>query len=316
MEKIEQISEGLFCIDTYDLGRPNRTSSYLLKDKKIALIETSASPSVPYIMKGLEALGVTPEDVDYLILTHIHLDHAGGAGLFMEKCKNAELIVHPKGARHLVDPSRLIASAKSVYGDQFDTLFDPILPVEESRMRTVEDGDQLVLGETTLTFYHTKGHANHHISIHDSKSNGVFVGDTTGVYYPELLEEDFDLILPSTSPNQFDPDAMEQSIQFYEKLAPSQLYFGHYGVYYEPDMAYEQVRYWLPIFLEEGKKAMAAKEEFYARSRDLEKRLNAHVNDYVLQHDLLLSHPVFKVIPLDTAVSAMGIIDYLVKLEG
>lgn len=316
MEKIEQISEGLFCIDTYDLGRPNQTSSYLLKDEKIALIETSASPSVPYIMKGLQALGVAPEDIDYLILTHIHLDHAGGAGLFMEKCKKAELIVHPKGARHLVNPSRLIASAKSVYGDQFDTLFDPILPVEETRLRTVADGDQLVLGETILTFHHTKGHANHHISIHDSKSNGIFVGDTTGVYYPELLEENFDLILPSTSPNQFDPGAMEQSIQLYEKLAPSQLYFGHYGVYYEPNMAYEQVRYWLPIFLEEGKKAMAVKEEFYERSRDLEKRLNALVNDYVLQHGLMLNHPVFKVIPLDTAVSAMGIIDYLVKLEG
>ncbi|MBK3496875.1 MBL fold metallo-hydrolase [Viridibacillus sp. YIM B01967] len=315
MGKIEQISESLFCIDSYDLGQPNRTSSYLLLDDKIALIETSASPSVPYIIKGLQKLGVAPEDVDYLILTHIHLDHAGGAGLFMEQCKNAKLLVHPKGARHLVDPSRLIASAKSVYGDNFDTLFDPILPVSEERMRTVEDGEKLELGETTLTFYHTKGHANHHISIHESATNGIFVGDTTGVYYPELTGEEFDLIIPSTSPNQFDPEAMEQSIQLYEKLNADQLYFGHYGVYRNPGVAYQQVREWLPIFLKEGKKAMATKEEFSERTRDLECRLNAVVNDYVLQHGLLLGHPVFKVIPLDTAVSAMGIIDYLVKIE-
>ncbi|MGX9134096.1 MBL fold metallo-hydrolase [Rummeliibacillus sp. JY-2-4R] len=313
MAKLEKITENLYSIDTYDLGLPNRTSSYLLIDEKITLIETSASPSVPHILEALEELHINPTTINYLILTHIHLDHAGGAGVFMQHCPNAKVYVHPKGVRHLVDPSRLIASAKSVYGDKFDSIFGEILPIEEEKFHAVEDGETLNLGSSTLTFYHTKGHANHHISIHDSVTNGIFVGDTTGVYYPDTAEEEFNVILPSTSPNQFDPDLMEESIQLYEKIKPTTLYFGHYGAYSKPEFAYAEVRRYLPIYVEAGKQAMNEESEFTNQVKRTEEILKDAIFSELKAKGFSENHPVFDIIPLDIEVSSMGLVDYLMK---
>lgn len=315
MAKFEKIADHLYSIDAYDLGLPDRTTSYLLKDDKIALIETSASPSVPHILKALEKLHIQPSNIDYLILTHIHLDHAGGAGVFMQHCPNATVFVHPKGIRHLVDPSRLIASARTVYGEKFDGIFGKILPIEEEKVHPVEENETLNLGSSTLTFYHTKGHANHHISIHESLTNGMFVGDTTGVYYPDMAEEDFDVILPSTSPNQFNPELMDQSIQLYEKIKPSTLYFGHYGAYHHPEYAYSEVRRYLPIFVEAGHQAIKEESDFTKQVNRTEAILTESIFSELQKKGLPKEHPVFKVIPLDLAVCSMGIIDYLQKSE-
>lgn len=313
MVKYEKIADHLYSIDAYDLGLENRTTSYLLIDDKIALIETSASPSIPYILNALEELHIKPTDIDYLILTHIHLDHAGGAGVFMKYCPNATVLVHPKGVRHLVDPSRLIASARSVYGENFDVIFGEILPISEKQLHAVGDREILKLGSSTLTFYYTKGHANHHISIHESLTNGMFVGDTTGVYYPDMLGEDFDVILPSTSPNQFDPSLMEDSIQLYEKIDPAILYFGHYGSYHHPEFAYAEVRRYLPVFVDAGRQAMQEETDFTKQVRRTEEILTNSIFAELQEKGLSEDHPIFKVIPLDIAVSAMGIVDYLSK---
>lgn len=315
MATYKKITNHLYCIDTFDLGLANRTSSYLLKDEKIVLIETSASPSVPHILNALNELHISPSDIDYLILTHIHLDHAGGAGVLMKSCPNAKVFVHPKGVRHLVDPSRLIASAKSVYGEKFDGIFGDILPISEEKIHAVGHEESLEIGASTLTFYHTKGHANHHISIHDSLTNGLFVGDTTGVYYPDMAEEDFDIILPSTSPNQFDPDLMEESIQLYERIQPAIIYFGHYGTYTNPETAYSEVRRLLPIFVEAGRQAMQEESVFSNQVMRTEQLLTTTIFKELHSKGLSEDHPVFSVIPLDLAVSAMGIVDYLVKSE-
>lgn len=313
MTETVKLSNTLYLIDPYDLGLPERTSSFIIKDEKIALIETSSSPSLPYILDGLRKLDIEPEDVDYLILTHIHLDHGGGAGLFMEKCPNAKLLVHPKGERHLIDPSRLIASAKSIYGDKFDALYDPILPVPADRIETIEHESTLSFGDSQVIFYHTRGHADHHISMLESSTNGIFAGDTTGVFYQQLKNESVQLIIPSTSPNQFDPDLMEQSIQLFESLNASQIYFGHFGVYKNPENTFAQVRYWLPLFIKDGEKAMHEKEDFYERSSYLEKILMERLTSYLISYDIPEDHPVYEVLPLDIGVNAMGIIDYLTK---
>lgn len=315
MANIKQLSPTLFLVDTFDLGMSERTSAFIIKDDKIALIETASSPSIPHILKAFEELNIPLNKVDYLILTHIHLDHAGGAGLFMEECPNAKLYVHPKGARHIIDPSRLIASARSIYGEKFDMLYNPILPVSPERVVIIEDGSTLCFGQSNVLFYHTRGHADHHISMLESSTNGLFVGDTTGVFYPQLKDEEVHLIIPSTSPNQFDPNLMEQSIQLFERLNASQLYFGHYGVYQNPSHAYSQVRYWLPIFLAEGKNAMAEKDGFSERASYLEKRLFEHIVAYLRGFQIPDHHPVYQVIKLDVNVSAMGIIDYLTKQQ-
>ena len=193
MKKPVQLTEKVFLIDNFDLSMAERTGTYVLMEEKLTLIETSASPSVPYILKGLAALGVHPDDVLYIIVTHIHLDHAGGAGLMLEHCPNAKVVVHPKGARHLADPSRLIQGAKAVYGEKFKELFDPVVKVPEDRLIIKEDGDSLELGENiNLLFIDSPGHANHHFSIYHPSSNGIFSGDTAGIFYPQIYREGID----------------------------------------------------------------------------------------------------------------------------
>lgn len=223
------------------------------------------------------------------------------------------VVVHPKGKRHLADPSRLIAGAKAVYGAQFESLFDPILPVPEERLIVKEDGETLALSaERTLTFYDTPGHANHHVSIYDSYSRGVFTGDTIGVFYPQLQEAGLAFCLPSTSPNQFDPEAMERSAERLEKLNPSRIYFGHFGMLDDPQEAFRQLRVWLPKFVAAGKEAIERNPEASPaeQAKVAAQRLRRDVEAFLNEYGVPSSSPVYAAIELDLQVCAMGLIDY------
>lgn len=297
-------------IDGFDWGLPERTGTYVIQEEQLTLVETGPSPSVPYIRSGLQQLGYSLEQVKYIILTHIHLDHAGGAGLLLQECPNATIVLHPKAARHLVDPSRLIAGARAVYGEQFDSLFDPILPVPEERLLIRADGEKLTIGpDCTLEFLDSPGHANHHFSIYDPVSNGMFTGDTAGVYYSWLKREGIDFFLPSTSPNQFNPEAMLASIARYRERALDRLYFGHFGMSEQVEEAFQQVSEWLPVFVEEGEKVWA---EGLGQD-ELCDRLVAKVADYLKKFGIGDEHSIFTIIKLDLNVCAMGIVDYLYK---
>ncbi|SET47761.1 Glyoxylase, beta-lactamase superfamily II [Salinibacillus kushneri] len=300
-------------IDLYDLSMEKRTGSYVLHEEEPTIIETSASPSIPHLLKGLEKLDIDPVDVKYIILTHIHLDHAGGVGVFLEKCPNAKVVVHPKGKRHLANPSKLIAGAKMVYGELFDQLFNPIVPVPEERLISKNDGESLQIGANrTLTFYDTPGHAKHHFSVHDSYSNGIFTGDTIGILYPKTP---FEFILPTTSPNQFDPDAMLESLDRIEQLEVDSINFGHYGQSRNPEQVYEQMRYWLPVFMEIGEKEFtihsdaSSKEQADAISEALLKKIRKHLENKGVSRD----HDVYQYLNMDMQVCSMGIVDYLKK---
>lgn len=293
-------------IDGYDMGFPGRTGTYVLQSKQLTLIETGPSPSIPHIEQGLQELSITLEDIKYIILTHIHLDHAGGAGLLLKKCPNAKIIVHPRGTRHLADPSRLEAGARAVYGDQFDDLFDPIVPIPEERLQAVQDGETLEIdSDRTLTFYDTPGHAKHHIAIFDSLSEGLFIGDTAGIRYHQTEDQGLTFYLPTTSPNQFDPEAMHQSIQRFRQMNPKRLFFGHYGMSEEPDYAFDQVQVWIPVFVEEA--------EVSTHSEEIEKRLLARVLTFLNDHNIPEDHSVYELLKLDMKVCAMGLADFLKK---
>lgn len=313
MSFVEQINSTIYCIDCHDLQREKRTGCYVMEGNKVTIIETSASPSIPYILKGLEELNINLHDIENIIVTHIHLDHAGGAGLLLEKCPNADVIVHPKGARHLEDPSRLIAGARAVYGDDFDDLFNPIVPIPKDRLKVVQHGEQLVLENRTLTFYDSPGHANHHIAIHDSLSNGIFTGDTAGMYYRELDNSPIQLFLPSTSPSQFNPTAMEQSIALFESLNPDCIYFGHYGHSDNPTELFKQLRHWLPIFIECGRLAVNESTDTNDRMKIATDLLMNRFTEYLSSRNIPQEHPVYNILQLDAKVSSMGIIDALQK---
>lgn len=310
MKKPLDLGHRIRLIDGYDLGMEGRTGTYVINEEQLTIVETSASPSVPYILEGFRQLELDPSDVKYIIVTHIHLDHSGGAGLLLQSCPNAKVVVHPKGARHLAHPERLIQGARAVYGDQFDKLFAPILPVPEDKLITKADGETLEIGANcTLQFFDTPGHANHHFSIFDPVSNGIFTGDTIGVYYHQLEDAGLHFCLPSTSPNQFNPDAMLQSLDRIRSLRVDQIYFGHFGSTRHLSEVYRQIEEWLPIFVDTAEEAIRAGKGQKEIFQGIYTKVQKHLLDQAVPKD----HSVFDILKLDLDVCAMGLVDYIAK---
>ncbi len=220
----------IFTVDAL-YHEPQLASIHLVKSKeRIAIIDTGTQYSVNQVAAALKQLNLGFDAVDYIILTHIHLDHAGGAGALMALCNNAQLVVHPKGARHMVDPSKLIAGASAVYGEvEFKRLYGEISPIDAERI--VEPGDQesIEFGNRKLTFIDTPGHANHHHCIIDEQTNSIFTGDTLGVCYQALRDETNSFVMPTTTPVQFNPDALHGSIDRVMSYSPNTLYLTHYS---------------------------------------------------------------------------------------
>ncbi|BAQ10205.1 beta-lactamase [Bacillus sp. OxB-1] len=305
-----KLDDRIYILDGFDLGLEERTGTYVIMEEDITLVDTGPSTSIPHVKKGLETLGISLDQIKYIIATHVHLDHSGGAGLLMTECPNAKAVVHPRGARHLADPSRLVAGARAVYGERFDELFDPVVPIPEDRILEMTEGDTLKIGEAcTLEFWDTPGHANHHISIYDPVSNGIFIGDTAGIRYEPLIQDGVAFFPPSTSPNQFDPDKMQQAIDRFMAKNPDVIYFGHFGASTSPNETLHQVSEWLGVFMEEAKAAAAKREGHAALTERILTRVRTHLRELGVPDD----HRAYKMIELDMDVSAMGIVNYLEK---
>jgi glyoxylase-like metal-dependent hydrolase (beta-lactamase superfamily II) len=221
---------GITAIDSGAM-RPQMAACYLLEtDSALAVIETGVNSSADRIMKVIAHRGRSAEEVSHVIVTHVHLDHAGGAGRLMEWLPQATLVVHPKGARHVIDPSRLEASARIVYGDaEFDRLFGAPVPVPEDRVVLMQDGDGLEVGKRPLQFIDTPGHARHHFCVWDEHTRGWFTGDTFGISYRELDTANGPFIFPTTTPIQFDPPALIDSMARMMEKAPDCMYLTHFG---------------------------------------------------------------------------------------
>ncbi|MBX2801303.1 MAG: MBL fold metallo-hydrolase [Myxococcales bacterium] len=223
------MSSNVTTIDTHYTGRPLIAASYLLRtDDAVAFVETGTTPTLPHLLQALTDAGLTPADVTHVVITHVHLDHAGGAGALMQACPGATLWAHPRAAPHAIDPSRLIHSAKAVYGEAFSQLYGEILPIPEERVVVANDGDTLDLGGRTLTFLHTRGHANHHFCVQDSGSDGIFTGDSFGIVYPSLQRKGL-FAFPSTTPTDFDAEAAHQSVDRIVATGCSVAYPTHFG---------------------------------------------------------------------------------------
>lgn len=212
---------------------PNVAAAYLLHcGDKVCFIDNNTNHAVPLLLAALKENGFTPEDVAYIIITHVHLDHAGGTGLLLQHCPKATVIAHPRAAPHVIDPSRLVQSAQSVYGEaEFEKLYGTIQGVPESRVYVPADNEVMKVGDTELTFIYTRGHANHHFVILDRKTNSIFTGDSFGIAYPMLQTGSKTFLFASTSPTDF--DAAEARLT-YDKIVATgakQAYPTHFGVF-------------------------------------------------------------------------------------
>ena len=230
MPQIIDYAHGISAIDS-GLMRPMLDAIHLMVEGgRAALIDTGTSHSVPLVLEALRLKGIRPEQVDFVILTHIHLDHAGGAGLFMRKFPNAMLTVHPRGARHMADPAKLIEGTIAVYGmETTQRIYGDILPVSKERMIETPHEFSIDLNGRELVFLDTPGHARHHAAILDAKSGHIFAGDVFGLSYREMDQDGRQFIMPTSSPVQFDPGAYHRSIDLVMAKRPEAVYITHYS---------------------------------------------------------------------------------------
>jgi glyoxylase-like metal-dependent hydrolase (beta-lactamase superfamily II) len=224
------LDHGITVIDTGFL-RERFDASYLLIEKgRGAFVDTGTNHSVPRLLAAARQQGLAPDAVAWVILTHVHLDHAGGAGLLMQQLPNAKLVVHTRGVRHMVDPSALMQGVRAVYGDAVTARdYGELVPVAADRVVATTDGFAIDLGGRALTFADTPGHAMHHHSIWDERSRGWFTGDTFGLAYPDVATSLGAHVIPSTTPVQFDPEALHQSVKRMLATDPHILYPTHFG---------------------------------------------------------------------------------------
>ncbi|MFC3551413.1 MBL fold metallo-hydrolase [Lysobacter cavernae] len=224
-------AHGIVTVDT-GFQRPQFDAAYLIVEAgRAAFVDCGTQHSIPALLAALAGQGLTPASVDWLILTHVHLDHAGGAGALMRQLPNATLAVHPRGAPHMVDPARLVAGATAVYGeDEIARSYGEIVPIAAERVRVVEDGDTIDLAGRALQCLDTPGHARHHLCVWDARSRGWFTGDTFGLSYREFDNADgAPFVIPTSSPVQFEPEPLKASIRALLARDPQAMYLTHYG---------------------------------------------------------------------------------------
>ena len=222
--------DGITAVDTEYLYPGHAAAHLVTQNGRAAFVDVGTNDSVPYLLAALRALGLEPGAVDYVLLTHVHLDHAGGAGRLMRALPNARCVLHPRGAPHMIDPARLITGSRAVYGpERFERLYGRIEPIEAGRVHVTRDGERLRLAGREFEILHTPGHALHHQVFVDLAHRGIFTGDTFGISYRELDSPAGAFIFPTTTPTQFDPAQLRASVERLLAYAPQAMYLMHYS---------------------------------------------------------------------------------------
>lgn len=301
---------GITAVDT-DYVRPRLDASHLLvRDGRAAFVDTGTTHSVPGLLKALASKDVDPADVDYVFLTHVHLDHAGGAGELMRHLPNARALVHPRGAAHVVDPDKLIAGTKAVYGEaEFQRLYGEIPPIPAERVIEAPEGLMVQLGRSDLLLIHTPGHALHHYCIVDQVSDAIFTGDTFGISYRIFDTAKGPFIFPATTPVHFDPDQAHASLDRIMEFEPSAVFLTHYSRVADLERLAADMHACLDEFVRMAKSLADAGE---ARMEKLKNKMHAYLVQRVRAHGCILDQQTVDTwLEMDVDLNAKGLSAWL-----
>lgn len=301
---------GISSIDA-QFHRPKRAAIHLIVEKgAAALVDTGTSFSIPGVIEALKQKNIAIEDVAYIILTHIHLDHAGGASECMRLFPNAKLVVHPRGASHMANPERLVAGAIGVYGEaEFRRVYGEIYPIEASRIIEAPDESRIDLNGRSFLFLDTPGHARHHNCIYDERSQSFFTGDTFGVSYRELDVNGLEFVFPTTSPVQFDPVAAHASIDRIMTFQPRHAYLTHYSKIANLARHAESMHDLIDAHVEI---AQAAKNDVSNRQYVISEALSNLLLQRLAEHGCRLPRPELdELLRSDIRLNTLGLIHWL-----
>jgi glyoxylase-like metal-dependent hydrolase (beta-lactamase superfamily II) len=297
MAEFESLAFDIHCIDALYI-KPRGASIYLLRaGDEVAIIETGTYHSLANVLATLQVLDIDCAQVKYVIPTHVHLDHAGGAGAMMRQFADASLIIHPRGAAHMIDPGRLIEGTIGVYGaERFERLYGSIEPIPQERIIIAEDEASYRLAQRELIFIDTPGHARHHFCVVDALGSGVFTGDTFGISYDSMKSLPRGL-LPTTPPTQFDPPALRRSIARIMEFRPERLYLTHYGEFLDPASQLASFDQWIDEYVDAcGSGDSSAPDFVEILERDLLQRVMSGLGEgndeslrSVIGHDIRLN---------------------------
>ena len=286
----------MYLIDTLALGQKGTVAVYLVKDKKNAIIDCGYASSYKNVLDALSFNGIEPEDIDYIIPTHVHLDHGGATGHLANVMKNAEIIAHERAVPHLINPEKLIASATQVFGKEIVELYGIPLPVEQPRITPVKDELQLNLGSKTLVIIHSPGHAPHQVSVSIEGTGILVTADSVGIIYPDV-----GVMIPTTPPPSFDPDTLISTLNKLRQNLIKQLLIPHFGVRTDYEDVFEKtkekVRGWVRGVEKMEKEGLAIEKI----QQEMEKNIMAEAG--------LADLPIYASISIRTSI--LGILNYI-----
>ena len=307
--QVTTLNDGIFAVDT-EYARPMQDASHLIVEgARAALVDTGTNASVPLLLDSLQQRDLDPADIDFVFLTHVHLDHAGGAGLLMQHLPNARCVIHPRGAPHMIDPARLIKGTEGVYGvERTREMYGELRPIDEQRVLVAEDDGWIDFNGRAMQTLFTEGHARHHYCLNDPTSRGVFTGDNFGVSYRELDTVSGEFIYPTSTPASFDPVEAHKSVDRIMACDPEQLYLTHYSRVRDLARLAADMHAGIDAYTQMALACRDAKERGQAIERAMRNYLSARLVAHGFKGD---SEAIRSVIDIDVVLNAAGLVSWL-----
>ena len=311
--QITALDDGIFAVDT-EYSRPMQDASHLLvEDGRAAFVDTGTNDSVPLLLDALDQRDIDTAEVEFVFLTHVHLDHAGGAGLLMQHLPNARCVIHPRGAPHMIDPEKLIKGTEGVYGvERTREMYGEIRPIEERRVVVAKDNDWIDFNGREVQTLFTEGHARHHYCLNDPASRGVFTGDNFGVSYRELDTAKGEFIYPTSTPASFDPVEAHKSVERIMDCGPEQVYLTHYSRVRNLDRLASDLHAGIDAYEQMALDCRDADDRGEALEAAMYEYLSMRLVDHGFKGD---SDAMRSVLEIDVILNAAGLVAWLNRLD-